>query len=319
MPTCSTEEGVMILKENTEKQAKLNKAQSPFKRFYNTYISKRSVSEIVSFAIVWVIFLAFACSYVYILFWGVMSGFKTHDEIALNPFALPKKMQWKNYADVFVNFEIAGYGFFGMLFNSIYFSVLGQFITCMITVMLAYATAKFKFFGGSFFYYAVMVMINLPLYGNGGSAYKLYYNLGFVNSYTQIFLAFAGMNMNYLIFYSAFKSLSWTFAEAAYIDGANDFTVFFRVMLPQVLNLFGAIFLTLWVADWNNYSGALIYLTKMPVLASGIYSFELNMTYESRLDILYAAYMISAVPPLLLFAFFNKALTSNISLGGIKE
>ncbi len=306
------------MKENTTVQ-KLHKTRNPFKRFYNAYISKRSVSEIISFSVVWLIFLAFACSYVYILFWGFMSGFKTHDEIALHPFALPEKMQWQNYADVFSEFEIAGYGFFGMLLNSLYFSVLGQFITCMITVMLAYATSKFKFFGSGFFYYAVMVMINLPLYGNGGSTYKLLYNLGFVNSYSQIFLAFTGMNMNYLIFYSAFKSLSWTFAEAAYIDGANDFTVFFRVMLPQVLNLFGAIFLTLWVADWNNYSGALIYLTKMPVLASGIYSFELNMTYVARLDILYAAYMISAIPPLLLFAFFNKALTSNISLGGIKE
>lgn len=293
--------------------------KNPFKKFYDAYISKRSVSEIITFTIVWFIFLCFAASYAYILFWGFMSGFKTHDEIAIHPFALPTKLHWENYATVFTKFKIAGYGFFGMFLNSVYFSVLGQFITCMVTIMLAYATAKFKFFGSKFFYYAVMVMINLPLYGGGGSTYKLLYNLGFINSYSQILLAFGGMNMNYLIFYSAFKSLSWTYAEAAYIDGANDFTVFFRIMLPQMMSVFGAIYLTLWVADWNNFSGALIYLTKKPVLASGIYSFELNMKYEARLDILYAAYMITAIPPLLLFAFFNKALTSNISLGGIKE
>ena len=103
------------------------------------------------------------------------------------------------------------------------------------------------------------------------------------------------------------------------MDGANDFDIYFRIMFPQVINLFGALFLITWVGDWNNYSSALIYLSKLPTLAGGIYTFELNMIQHARRDILYAAYMITAVPPLILFICFNKVLTSNISIGGIKE
>jgi ABC transporter, permease protein len=283
------------------------------------FFRRKTPGEYVLYSFVFVIFALFAASYLYIFVWGTLAGFKTHDEIVLYPFALPTVWHFENYIEVFSRLKISGYGFFGMLGNSLYFSVLGSLIGGMVTCMLAYVTSKFRFFGRKFYFYAVIVMITLPIYGNGGSMYKVLYKLGLINSYAQIVLAFGGMSMNYLIYYSAFQSLSDTFREAAYIDGANEYTVFFRVMFPLVINIFGALFLIAWVADWNNYSNALIYLNKLPVLASGIYSFELNMRYEARLDILYAAYMISAIPPLLLFTFFNGALTSNVSLGGIKE
>ncbi len=281
--------------------------------------SKKSISEIIVYSIVFCIFAAFALSYLYIFFWGITAGLKTNGEIVLEPFSLPEVPQFQNYVEVFSKLEVNGVGFFGMVFNSLYFSVFGSFISGMLTSMIAYVACKYKFPGSRLLYLIVIVMITLPIYGNGGAMYKLLYDLGMVNSYTHILLATGGLSMNFLYYYAAYSSLSWSYAEAAFIDGANDWTVYFRVMFPQVLNLFGALFLLAWVADWNNYSSALIYLTKLPTLAGGIYLFELDMTFDVRLDILYAAYMISAVPPLLLFICFNNALTSNISLGGIKE
>lgn len=289
--------------------------KTKLKRFY----SKKSISEIIVYSIVFVIFACVALSYLYVFFWGIISGLKTHSEIVLYPFALPEKAQFGNYAEVFSRLNVNGVGFFGMVFNSLYFSVLGSFISGMLTSMIAYVCCKYKFVGSKLLYFIVVVMITLPIYGNGGAMYKLLYDLGMVNSYSHILLATSGLSINFLYYFACYSSLSWSFAEAAFIDGANDWTVYFRIMFPQVLNLFGALFLIAWVADWNNYSSALIYLTKMPTLAGGIYLFELNMTYEVRMDILYAAYMISAIPPLLLFIFFNNTLTSNISLGGIKD
>ena len=185
--------------------------------------------------------------------------------------------------------------------------------------MLAYATTKYKFPGSKLYGIIVTFIVILPIYGSGGSAYRLYYKLGLISSYSQIILAFGGMNMTYLYFQAAFSNLSWGYAEAAFIDGANDYTVFFKIMLPQVMNVFGTLFILAWVGDWNNYANPLIYLPKLPTLASGIYLFELNMTYEVRMDLLYAAYMITAIPPLILFSVFNNALTSNLSMGGLKE
>ena len=283
------------------------------------FFSRKSTSEIVVRAIVWCVFMAFALTYLYIFFWGITAGLKTHTEVILSPFALPKEWIFKNYLEVFTLLSVAGYSFFGMLFNSLYFSLLGPFIGCMCTCMLAYVTCKYRFPGARWYFVAVTIMMVLPLYGSGGSMYKLMYRFGFINSYSQLLIATGGMNIHYLYFYAAFQNLSWSYAEAAFIDGAGDYKVFFRVMLPQVLNLFGALYLLMWVADWNNFGSALIYLRKLPTLAGGIYLFEKAMIYEVRMDILYAAYIITAIPPLVMFAVFNKALTSNISLGGIKE
>lgn len=282
-------------------------------------IFKRSPSEQVLYIIVFLIFACVAVSYLYIFFWGFTAGLKTHTEITTRPFSLPQVAQWRNYLDVFSMLNVAGYSFWGMLFNSLFFSLLGPLITNMISCMLAYVTSKYKFPGSKLYMIVVTFILIMPIYGSGGSAYRLYYNMGLISSYTQIILAFGGMNMTYLLYHAAFSSVSWTYAEAAFIDGANDYTVFFRIMLPQVANIFGTLFLLAWIGDWNNYSSALIYLPKLPTLAAGIYLFELDMIYHVRMDILYAAYMITAIPPLILFIFFNKALMSNVSLGGIKE
>ena len=279
----------------------------------------KPIAEQIVYSIVFLIFTAFAFSYLYIFFWGITAGLKTHSEIVTNPFDLPAVPQFKNYIEVFSLLEVNGFTFWGMLFNSLYFSLLGPFILNMVSCMLAYVTSKYKFPGAKLYMVVVTVMITMPIYGSGGSAYRLYHKLGLINSYTHILLSFGGMNMTYLLFHAAFSSLSWSYAEAAFIDGANDYTVFFRVMLPQVMNIFGALFLLAWIGDWNNYSSALIYLPKLPTLAGGIYLFELDMTYRVRRDILFAAYMVTSIPPLILFILFNNALTSNISLGGIKE
>ncbi len=280
---------------------------------------RRSASERVVFVIVFLIFAAVSLSYLYIFVWGFLAGLKTHDEVIMNPFGLPSTPHFEHYLEVFTVMKINGYNFFGMLLNSMYFSILGPLITNMMACMLAYATTKYKFPGSKLYGIIVTFIVILPIYGSGGSAYRLYHKLGLISSYSQIILAFGGMNMTYLYFQAAFSNLSWGYAEAAFIDGANDYTVFFKIMLPQVMNVFGTLFVLAWVGDWNNYASPLIYLPKLPTLASGIYTFELNMTYEVRMDLLYAAYMITAIPPLILFSVFNNALTSNLSMGGLKE
>lgn len=282
-------------------------------------IRKWPVSETILYAIVFLVFLFFAFTYVYIFFWGITAGLKTHSEIVLHPFALPEQAHFEHYIEVFSLLNVEGYNFFGLLVNSLYFSLLGPFITNMVSCMLAYVTSKYRFPGSRLYMVVVTFILVLPIYGNSGSAYRLYWSLGMINSYSYILLSFGGMNMTYLLYHAAFSNVSWSYAEAAFIDGANDFTVFFRIMLPQAINIFGSLFLLAWVGEWNNYSGALLYLSELPTLASGIYLFELDMIYNVRRDILYAAYMISAVPPLVLFVLFNNALTSNVSLGGIKE
>ena len=125
--------------------------------------------------------------------------------------------------------------------------------------------------------------------------------------------------MNYMYFHAFFQNLSWSYAEAAQLDGASDYGIFFKVMLPLALPMFGAIFLMVWLAEWNNYGSALLYLPQMPTLAVGMYLFRDDMYQFARTDMLWAGSFLISLPPLILFIFFSNTLMSNISLGGIKE
>lgn len=289
-----------------------------------SWFSRKSLSEIIVYSLVALIFLAFAFSYVYILFFVAVNGLKSHNEAVMHPWGLPQEYHFSNYTSLFtqlVVYEGTSYeaNFLKMLFNSLYFSIIGSLLNMMFTAMAAYVTCKYKFKGSGIFYPLALLIMTIPIYGSGGALYKLYFRLGMINSYGQIFLSWGGFNLQYLYFYAAFSNLSTAYAEAASIDGAGDYTIYFRIMFPQVFNVFGALFILAWVADWNNYSSVLVYLPKIPTLAGGIYLFQAETQATVRQHILYAAYFLVSVPPLLLFAFFNKTFTTNISLGGVKE
>ena len=279
---------------------------------------RKSRAEVALHIFVSAIFMVVALSYLYILVWAVLAGLRTNTEIVMNPFGLPTTWHWENFIDVFRLLEVNDNNFFDMLFNSVWFSVVGVFIQVFTTVTFAYACSKYKFPGSGLPYVIVMIMITLPIYGSGGAAYKLYHSLGLINSYAQVLAATSGFNMMFLYFTAYYKNLSWTYAEAAMIDGADDFQIYFRVMFPQTKPIFGALFLTSWMGNWNAYESALIYLPQLPTLPVGIFQFNTEMIYRARLDILFAACVIISIPAIVLFIVFNKMITTNVSVGGIK-
>ena len=280
---------------------------------------RRTVGEHVLYAIVFLVFACFALSYLYCLAWCVIAGLKTHNEVVLDSFGLPEVWHFSHYIELFETLKVGQTNFFGMVVNSLYFSVIGGFLATMCTAMVAYVTSKYKFPGAGIYFVCSLVMMILPIYGTGGSMYLLLESLNFINSPLMIITSTSGLGIYYMYFHAFYQNVSWSYAEAAQLDGAGDYSIFFRVMLPQALPMFGAVFLLIWMTEWNNYANALLYLPDMPTLAVGIFMFQDEMVYNSRLDILYAGCFVSCIPPLALFICFNKVLMSNISLGGIKE
>lgn len=265
-----------------------------------------------------VFFALIAFTYVYLFFWAVMSACKTHTEIVMDPFGLPAKWNWDHFAEVVTALEVNGNGFWEMLFNSCFFSILGALLQTFVTITFAYCCTMYKFPGSNLAYTIILVVMTLPIYGAGGATYALYRKLGLVDSYAHIICSAAGMTGSFLYFRAFFKNMSWTYAEAAELDGCGPFRIYFKVMLPQAKPIFGALFLTTWLASWNNYESALLYLPNLPTLPVGIYQFNTEMIFRARLDILFAACVLVSIPALVLFTAFNKVITTNVSIGGIK-
>ena len=126
--------------------------------------------------------------------------------------------------------------------------------------------------------------------------------------------------MYYLVFYSSFTGVAKDFYEAAYLDGANEFTVMVCIGLPLVRYTFFTVLLLNFIGFWNDYQVPLIYLPSYPTVAYGVFSFSnSNDARLSSVPIRLTGCIMMLVPVLVLFVAFNKQLMGNVSMGGIKE
>lgn len=294
-----------------------------FAKLKRSIYKNKTLSECIVYTIVFSIFTIIAFSYVYVLFWCLISGMRTHADVTLRPFdGMFEGLQPMKIIQVFSKLELqdVGVGFFGMLINSLYFSITSVVINIFCTASFAYVTTKYEFPGSKLVYSIVMVLMVLPIYGTSGAAYKLYVDMGLINNPLQaVVCSTSGIGMGYLYFNAFYRGLSNTYKEAAEIDGAGEYTIFFKIIFPQAMGLVGALFLTSWIGGWNGYEGFLIYMPGLPNLAAGLYLFQVHVERTAQWEYVYGACFVMAIPPLILFAFFNKTLTSSISLGGIKE
>lgn len=287
-------------------------------RIFNRF-KRMSKIEIALHCVVSLFFFLVAASYTYILVWAGLAGLKTHTEVVMQPYALPTVWHWENYITVFKELNVNGWNFFGMLFNSVWFSVLGGFLSVFVTMNFAYCCTKYKFPGSELPYTIILIMLTLPIYGSSGAYYKIIHSLGLIDNYAYVLVSgCTGFTMEFLYFRACFKGMSWSYAEAAMIDGANEYDIYFRVMAPMAKPLFGALYLRTWLTGWNDYSSGLVYMPNKPLLPTGIYQFNTEMLYRARLDILFAACLLVAIPALVMFIIFNKTLTTSVSIGGIK-
>ncbi len=279
----------------------------------------RSPSEFVLHCFVFVLFSVFAFSYVYVLVWAFLSGLKTHSQVVLTPFSWPETPYFGHYIEVLSFLEVDGNGFFMMLFNSIWFSCLGPAVSIFTTSMFAYVSSKYRFPFSRFFYPLSLIVITLPIYGSSGMSYKLYYSLGLTNSYLYPLLSIGTFGTNFLFFYAYYEGISNTYMEAAKMDGANNYVIFFRIILPLAMPIMGALYVTAWIGSWNGYETPLVYYPEIPTLSVAIFTIEKDMQYYVRMDLLFAACVYLTLPPLIIFSCFSRVILSNVSFGGIKE
>ena len=143
----------------------------------------------------------------------------------------------------------------------------------------------------------------------------------FVNLYNSplyIIVGAAGYGNTMLIMMGSFEVLSWEYAEAAEIDGANDYYIFFNIMFPLIRPAFIALTLVGIIGAWNNYMTPIIYLPDMPTLAAGLYIFKDRMQYSMNLPAYFSGVVLSFIPTLILFIIFRETIMENVAVGGIK-
>jgi len=291
----------------------------------------KSVFEIVLF----IILAIYSLTLIVLLAWAIMSSFKTSDAYNIDKLAFPSPFSFESYSNVLEGMMMSVDTREGgkstvyietMIMNSVLYAGGCALFNTFCTATVAYCTSRYKGAAASFIHNLVIVSLILPIVGSLPATLEMSYNLKLTNHlYGMYVLKFSFNNMYYLIFYAFFSSMSWGYAESAFMDGASHFTVYFRIMLPLAIKLFLTIFLLFFISYWNDYQTPLLFLRNMPTLALGLFAFmestsvnQNGMSYNTT-PAQIAAGVVVFVPIFTLFIVFRNKIMGNLTEGGIKE
>ncbi len=272
--------------------------------------------------IVAAVFLAYTVCLLIPYAYAAFASVSNYKEYYLNIFPFPEEgIKWQNYADAWNNLKHEGNGVPEMILNSLWFAGGSAVLNVFLSACGAYVCAKYSFRGRNFLYWFALITMMIPVVGSMPSQLKFISSMGVYNSRLFIFVNAATIGATFIIMYSCFKNLDWTYAEAAFMDGAGHFTVFFKIMLPQVISPMTALILSDFIIGWANVENSLVYYPELPTLSTGLYHFRsIVITAEGmrRYPAYFAAILLCIIPTVVLFAIFQKKLMDVQISGGIK-
>lgn len=276
--------------------------------------------------VLYVIVTIYCLSMIYVLFFGFLNSLKDATDYEWNnPFGLPSKefgWHFDNYAKVLSEFKVFTLGgnevyLMQMFFNSLSYAVLMS-LFCMATqIITAYAIAKYDFKGKSVLYGVAVVVMLLPIIGSLASEVQMAEAFNFRNNLIGVCIMKCKYpGLYFLVFYATFKGLSWTYAEAAQIDGAGHFRIFIEIMLPLIKSTVFAVFILLFIEYWNDYYTPMVFLPESPTMSYGLFLFQTDNKASTPVQL--ASCLMACLPILVVFVAFKDKIMSNVTMGGIK-
>lgn len=261
------------------------------------------------------------------LLWAMITAFKTQSEFRLNIVGLPKNWTW-NFSTIWEEFYIKVTAPEGsrnvyvgeLLINSVLYSVGCSFFGTLVPCVTSYLCARYQYKFSKVIYSVVIVVMALPIVGNLPAEISMANSLGIFDQIWGLWLMKAHfLGMYFLVFYNLFRSLPAAYTEAAIIDGAGNWTVMLRVIMPLAKNTFFTVMLINFITYWNDYQTPLIYLPSHPTIALGMYRMSyISISELATIPMRMTAAVFMLVPTLVLFACFHKRLLGNLTMGGIK-
>ena len=283
-----------------------------------------------------------------VVLWAVLNAFKSGDEFDAGhyfswPHATDGFRPFDNFKAIFTDFKIhtdnvsfysrlfgeiidgpKDVGFLEMLLYTLIYAGGGAILQAFLPAIVAYILCKYKFRFSKILYGVALIVYIIPIVGNYPAMITLMRDLGIYNTlYGSLIQKFNFFGMYFFVFYAYFENYSDAYLEAAEIDGASQWTILTKIVLPMSSKLITTVLLISFVNLWNDYQSPLLYMPSYPTLAYGIYALctrssgSLGVTVTSTMK--FAGVICTCAPIVLLFIFLKDKLMANISLGGVKE
>lgn len=281
--------------------------------------NRRTAAERTKSAVWHAAMLAVLAIVLYPLLWVVTASLKGNTDIITDTSLWPKTITWEHFANAFDG--LAGIPLWRFFWNSFVLaglSVVGVVVSCSMT---AYALARLRFPGRSVMLGVVIATLLLPGQVMLIPQYLIFSELEVTNTYVPLVIGkFLALESFFVFLYIQFlRGIPRELDQAAKIDGAGHFRIFFSILLPLLRPavVTSSIFTFIW--SWNDFLGPLIYLYDMEKfpLPRLLQSYS-NTEGVTNWGGMMAMTLLSLVPVVLFFLVFQKFLIKGIATSGVK-
>jgi alpha-1,4-digalacturonate transport system permease protein len=248
------------------------------------------------------------------ILWFVLSSFKDATELGARPPKIfPTEWAFSNYTEAFQMYNYMRY-----FTNSVIVTTLATILTLIINSMAAYAFAKYNFRGRDGLFVMTLAMIMIPLQVILIPIYLVVSSLGLVNTYWGMIIPAAATPTGVFIIRQYMLTIPDELIEAARIDGAGEFRIFARIVLPLCRPALAvvAIFSILW--RWNDFLWPLLIAQKEELYTLPVALALLNGQLVVPYNIVLAMSVMSIIPVLFMFVFMQRQIVQGIAQTGIK-
>ncbi|MDU0199622.1 carbohydrate ABC transporter permease [Paenibacillus sp. PFR10] len=263
--------------------------------------------------------IAWSICILYPLLWTIFSSLKDNQQFFIGkPWDLPNfPLLWSNFSFVWGKYH------FGQNFmNSLVVTVVSTVLGVLLSATTAYVIARFTFRGNGLLYYSYLSYMMIPTFLGIIPLFFLLNDLHLTNNLFGLILVYMVTAVPFAVFVlvSFFKSLPSELEEAAAIDGASHYGIFFRVMLPLAKPGLMSVAIITVLNIWNEYVFALVLIndpTKYTIPVA-IAVMQGEMQYRTEWGPLFATLIISMGPTIVFYSIFQKQITGGITAGALK-
>ena len=250
--------------------------------------------------------------------WMLATSLKTNTEALTNPTALlPAVPQWGNYPDV-----IVALNFWRETFNSLVMALgvtLGQII---LAALAGYAFARLKFFGSNFLFLLILATLIIPFEVLFVPIYLMLAGWGgWLNTFTALIVPSLASPFAIFVFRQFFITVPKELDEAAKIDGAGYYRVFWSVMLPLAGPAIATVFILTFLAEWSSLLKPLVFTSSpdLYTLQQGLaVTLNKGANLVPNLGTMMAGVVLASILPVIMFLLGQRYFVLSVASSGLK-
>jgi multiple sugar transport system permease protein len=256
--------------------------------------------------------VALALLTVFPLVWMVMGSVKTPEEVN-SPSLIPSTVTFENYVYVFSQVPFARY-----LFNSFFISASVTVLALWFHSMAAYALARLDFPGRERIFLAIFATMLVSAPVTIIPTFIIVRTLGMVDNYAGLIVPAIFNAFGIFLLRQFYISLPDELEEAALVDGASYWSIYWRIVLPLSRPILSALAVFFFLANWNSFVWPMTVTSdpQLRVVQLGIQSFQ--QQYAADWNYILAASTVAALPTLAIFFVFQKQIVASIKTSGLK-